>query len=250
MARSTLVQLVLRMRPVIQGKKGQRGIVPAMRSTRALLLRPMRERIALGTRGRIRLLLVGRMIRVERKGKKGMMERMEMTMMEMGVMGMMMVEMTMMQMGVMGMMMMMMEATMTQMMETTMMQTTETTTMMVVMMMEMTMMQMTRMMTMMQMIRMETMTKNAIFVVTVLLTFSLFYYIRTTWLRMKVYRTINRVQCPQEAGRCEACRGGPSGIGNFRQGVEILAVKSLPVRCRFRFSSPDRASRHLAALRL
>jgi hypothetical protein len=33
-----------------------------------------------------------------------------------------------------------------------------------------------------------------------------------------------------------------SGWGDF--------VKSLPVRCHFQFSSPDRASRHLAALRL
>ena len=32
-------------------------------------------------------------------------------------------------------------------------------------------------------------------------------------------------------------------------GNERCAVKSFPVRCRFRFSSPDQASRHLAASR-
>jgi hypothetical protein len=38
--------------------------------------------------------------------------------------------------------------------------------------------------------------------------------------------------------------------GTLCPGNERCAAKSLPVRCRFRFSSPDQASCHLAALRL
>jgi hypothetical protein len=51
---------------------------------------------------------------------------------------------------------------------------------------------------------------------------------------------VSRQAHKNHAGRCSlvvSCYG-------------VLIVKSLPVRCLFRFSPPDRASRHLAALRL